>query len=216
MSLHHFLLEKIDLYINLKSLLLYDFWNSMEWEGEKWKPEVCTFGLSEKKISANSRKPNKHYYLYYIFRLFARSEVYIFVLLKKIECRWCRTIFHICRSCWTGQAYCCDECRKEGIHHAHRKAQKRYRQTAKGKKAHIEAEKRRRKRLANKNEKNMDDGTSIGEPERCKVSPCGIQPAKSANKFYTKVSLNKKNHCYCHFCGSFGKIVSDFPRRGYG
>ena len=128
------------------------------------------------------------------------------VLLLEIQCRWCRCLFYLCRSCFRGQAYCCDLCRVAARRENHRKAQQRYRQTLKGKKAHREAENRRRHGWSKKNEKNMDDQTST------------MLPSMSINRI-----RKEENHIIahprsprCHFCGSNGHLVAQFPRRGYG
>jgi len=80
--------------------------------------------------------------------------------LLRIYCRWCSTEFYVCQSCWRRQAYCQDACRVAGRLKSHRKAQKRYRQTQRGKKVHCLAENRRRLRKINMLSKNMDDATS--------------------------------------------------------
>ncbi len=66
------------------------------------------------------------------------------ILLKAVSCRRCDRTFYICWSCWRGQAYCCEACRRNSQREAHRLAQQRYRQTAKGREAHRQAERRRR------------------------------------------------------------------------
>ena len=55
------------------------------------------------------------------------------MLLISITCRWCDFSFFLCRSCWRGHAYCCDACRTAGKLQNRREAQRRYRQTEKGK-----------------------------------------------------------------------------------
>ena len=67
-------------------------------------------------------------------------------LIITIECRYCHQQFGLCRSCYRGQRYCCDQCRKRARRKANRLAQQRYRQTDKGRKAHREAENRRRQK----------------------------------------------------------------------
>lgn len=102
----------------------------------------------------------------------------------------------MCQSCWRGQVYCGDRCREAAQHEAHRKAQRRYRQTENGREAHRQAE---RKRRLKKNKKTVDDEGSTPQ------LPCG------------NVSLNLPGKkVRCHFCGSCGVIVKHFPRRGYG
>lgn len=92
---------------------------------------------------------------------------HVFLYLIQIRCRCCGIVFSVCQCCWRGQAYCCDECRVAGTQKNHREAQKRYRQTAEGKKAHREAENRRRHGLSKKNQKNMDDASSTVLPTWC-------------------------------------------------
>jgi len=128
------------------------------------------------------------------------------LLLIKIECRWCHLFFCICRRCFRGQAYCSDECRIAGKRRAHRESQRRYRQSPKGKKAHREAENRRRYGLSQKSQKKMDDGTSTGLSRGCKVLSASVQSIL--------LGLGRTGHC--HSCGSWGVIVNQFPRRGYG
>ncbi len=78
----------------------------------------------------------------------------LFLYLVQIRCRCCSIVFSVCRCCRRGQAYCCDECRVAGTQKNHREAQGRYRRTAKGKKAHREAENRRWHGLSKKDQKN--------------------------------------------------------------
>jgi hypothetical protein len=128
------------------------------------------------------------------------------LLLIEIECRWCHLPFCICRRCYRGHVYCSDECRIAGKRRSHRKSQRKYRQSSKGKKTHCEAENRRRHGLSQKNKKKMDDGTSTGSSKGCKVLSASVQT--------TPLGLGGIG-C-CHFCGTWGVIVKKFPRRGYG
>jgi hypothetical protein len=84
----------------------------------------------------------------------------------------------------------------------HREAQRRYRQTEKGKKTHREAENRRRYGLT---QKKMDDPSSTFLPVWC------TKPIKAIkNGLLTMGAMVQ-----CHFCGSTGTLVAQFPRRGY-
>jgi len=125
------------------------------------------------------------------------------MLLIRISCKRCHTPFYICRGCYRGQAYCCDFCRISNRRASLRNAQKRYRRTEKGKKAHREAESRRRQRHSPENRKNMDDqGTTklISVPRKLET-----------------VQFSRLGEiASCNFCGRTGKVVSQFPRRGYG
>ena len=119
-----------------------------------------------------------------------------FTLLKKIQCRRCGLIFYLCRSCWRGHAYCSDPCRQAARKENRRAAQRRYRQTEKGREAHRQGERRRRMK---KSKKTVDDRGTTLESSRDNV------PIKSSGA-----------EIRCHFCGSYGVVVKDFPRRGYG
>lgn len=130
--------------------------------------------------------------------------------LVRIECGWCHLLFCVCRRCFRGQGYCSDECRIEGRRKNHREAQKRYRQSPKGKKAHCEAENRRRYGLSKKNQKNMDDQCTTALPLWC------ITLLIFTQLFILRLRAWFDTTGRCHFCGSWGVIVDKFPRRGYG
>jgi hypothetical protein len=134
-----------------------------------------------------------------------RRHIYLF--LRQICCGWCECVFYICSSCWKGQAYCSNECRTAKRRIAHREAQKKYRQTEKGKIAHREAEDRRRERQAKKNRTDMDDRGSTPVSIGCNIQ--SLYP-----KTTERGRFSKKGRC--HFCGSLGTIVDQFPRRRYG
>ena len=126
--------------------------------------------------------------------------------LISVFCRWCNAGFCVCRRCWRGQAYCSNECRKAAKRKSHREAQRRYRQTEKGKKAHRLAENRRRKRKKRLRRNNMDDACSTSPPAM------GYRtPHKEKKVTFHSHLLNQ-----CHFCGRIGEIVPQFPRRAYG
>ena len=126
------------------------------------------------------------------------------IFLREIECKHCHQVFFMCQSCYRGHVYCSDECRIAGRRRSHRESQRKYRQSPKGKKAHREAENRRRYGLSQKNQKKMDDGTSTGLSKGCKVVSAGVQ------------SILSSRIGRCHFCGTWGVIVKQFPLRGYG
>ncbi len=163
------------------------------------------FGLYG-RAAANIRKLQATLPSYCTFRLIARPEACLALLLLFIQCRWCNLGFCLCRSCWRGQAYCCDQCRQAAKLKNQREAQRKYRQTEKGKKAHREAENRRRHSQNQNKQKNMDDATST--------------PRRSwTMAFIVRVKINilhMNRGPKCHFCGVSGRIVSAFSRRGYG
>jgi len=128
------------------------------------------------------------------------------LLLVQIRCRWCELVFCICRACFRGQTYCSDPCRVAGKRKNHCAAQRRYRQTDKGKKNHREAENRRRHGWSQKGEKNMDDPSSTALP---------AWVMEVLRSLWSRI-FHLQNSPYCLFCGCDGQIVDQFPRRGYG
>ena len=128
------------------------------------------------------------------------------MLLISNTCRWCCFVFYICRTCWRGHAYCCEGCRRAGTLKNKREAQRRYRQTEKGKKRHREGENRRRYRKKIQKAKNMDDTTSTVLPVWCTTIILWILFQIQGLPFRP----------YCQFCGTSGQVVMQFPRRGYG
>ena len=121
------------------------------------------------------------------------------VFLKKIQCKHCGSIFYVCRSCWLGQVYCGDRCRRIAQLKAHRESERLYRQTEKGREAHRQGEKRRRIKKNEKNEKTMDD--------------VGTTPPLACDNVDSNLPGEETK---CHFCGAYGIVVKHFPRRHYG
>ena len=130
-----------------------------------------------------------------------------FLFLVEVYCRWCGMGFLICRRCRRGQAYCSEECRRLGRSRVHREAQRRYRQTSKGKKAHRQAENRRRHGWSKENEKKMDDLSSKRLPPRV----IGFLVYAHLLMIYARAGFASSRRC--HFCGCKGRIVDRFPRR---
>ena len=82
---------------------------------------------------------------------------------------------------------------------ARRRAQQRYRLTEKGRKAHREAERRRRIRKTRNIQKTVDDkGSTTPIPHAILLT----KPLDGAG--------------FCHCCGVAGVIVRNLPRRAYG
>lgn len=133
------------------------------------------------------------------------------MLIIQIICRCCGNFFNICRSCFRGQAYCCEKCRISRQRQLHREAQKKYRQTEKGKKSHQEAERQRRIR---RNSKTVDDETSTMKTDViCCLSGYIIEALK---KIVSYTLYNGEETGRCHNCGKHGSLCNKFPRRGYG
>ena len=137
------------------------------------------------------------------------------MFLVEVCCRWCGKRFYVCRRCWRGQGYCGEECRHLGKGRVHQEAQRRYRQTAKGKKAHRQGENRRRhessplltRGLSKRNEKKMDDPSSKGLPWRV----IGLLDDGHLLRVDARAGFDRRGRC--HFCGCRGRVVDRFVRR---
>lgn len=126
------------------------------------------------------------------------------MLVIRIYCGCCGRIFYVCRKCYRGQIYCCKECRKAGYREIHREAQRRYRQTGRGKEKHQKAERKRRM-------KRKGCGLAQILYRTCMCISMLIRSMFSKGED----DASEKTGC-CDFCGASGLIVDVFPRRGYG
>ncbi len=119
------------------------------------------------------------------------------VLLIKIVCKHCQTLFYMCRSCFRGHVYCSDQCRNEVSTKISRRAQSKYRTSKKGRKKHrLYEQNRRRTGIFKKIKKNVADGTTGQGLFRVIYFP--VLP---------------KSIIRCSFCGSIGRVVKNFPLR---
>ncbi len=119
------------------------------------------------------------------------------ILLKEIECNFCHSPFYLCRKHYRGHRYCSDECRKAFRGESHRESQTKYRTSGDGRKKNSEGAKRRRKIGWGK--KNVADQPSTPP------TPCIIL-------YPTRPGETPR----CLVCGVYGKVVKEFPPRGYG
>ena len=136
------------------------------------------------------------------------------VRVREVLCGGCGRRFYVCQSCWRGQSYCSDACRDAAQGKAHRGAQRRYRRTEKGKKAHRKGEKRRRMGLSRRKSGEIVDDE--GSTPQCstttmETSAVSSDEGRDGSEENAPIRVGR-----CHFCGSMGVIVDEFPRRGYG
>lgn len=108
------------------------------------------------------------------------------ILSIEVQCLCCGFRFYVCRSCWRGQAYCGERCRRIRQSQLHRKAQRKYRYSKKGKE---------RRRLYEKRKKSKKNGLKPGDDSSIPQKDCNIEPKKRS-----------ENRPRCHFCGSIGVV----------
>ena len=160
------------------------------------------------ELRKEAEAPNTRNWILPRLPVFLQDRRPIFLLIE-VECKECGFIFRICRRCWRGQVYCSERCRVERKRRNHREAERRYRQTEKGKKAHREGENRRRYRFIKKDEKKMDDPSSTQLRLWCiSVLIAFGRAISDCRAWFDRTGR-------CHFCGSLGEVVEAFPRRGY-
>jgi hypothetical protein len=122
------------------------------------------------------------------------------VLLRALTCKRCQQFFYICQCCYHGQQYCCVACRDAARKEAHRIAQSLYRTSKSGRKMNREAANRRRI-----NRKNGPDIKNVADHGTTLPAPTVIVLPVRSNKIPR-----------CCKCGAIGRVVTEFPPRGYG
>ncbi len=140
--------------------------------------------------------------------------------LIKIQCLKCGTYIVICRSCWRGHSYCCDNCKQLGYKENSEKAKRKYRSSEQGKKKRKEAEIRRRLRIPlgeqKKNKKIRKNRRLLSKKQNNPATTITI--VKKENQNQTKTATHKEKNQVekkstkgskgvCHFCGVEGVIV---------
>ncbi len=123
--------------------------------------------------------------------------------LLVLPCHCCGLVFLLCSRCYRGHRYCCSKCRTAARRQAAREAQRRYRQTDKGKKAHCDAEKRRR---MGRTEERKGKGMITETPVKC----CVPAVMYALSVIDAGIRTGEKGHC--HFCGCPGVTVNKFSR----
>jgi hypothetical protein len=97
-------------------------------------------------------------------------------LLIETRRRHCGKVFYVCRRCWRGQIYCGAVCRQIRQRQSRRAAQRRYRQTERGREIRRLAERRRRMR---KRKKPVgDEGTTPPLTRSNRRSPCPVNEVR--------------------------------------
>ena len=129
--------------------------------------------------------------------------VLVIELLVEIECRWCCSLFHICRRCFRNQAYCCDMCRNNGRLRNRREAQQRYSKSDHG----LEA------RNLYKHSQPLTSKKTYLKKSIILGADTSSTPLPASD---TVLPEQRTSHPCCHKCGRIGRVVDEFPRRLYG
>ena len=127
-------------------------------------------------------------------------------MLIVIYCGWCEMFFFVCRSCWSGQVYCCSECRLLA-----KRMQRRRRSTEAPKKAGERVEKPRR------GDERDEIATEARPPDASEKIPLWLAVVVFLLKKAAGKNRGRGEKAFrCLFCGARGRIVEAFPARGCG
>lgn len=121
---------------------------------------------------------------------------------RLFNCARCHCQVVICSHCDRGNIYCGKRCSQAARRQSLREANKRYRQTRRGRLAHAERQRRYRQRRRQK-------VTHRGSPS---VLPDETLPAESRTSARRSEVPAPGHGIRCHLCG---RVCSDFVRQGF-
>ena len=132
-------------------------------------------------------------------------------LLRRV-CLRCGTIFGICRSCFRGQRYCSDSCRKDARAEKHRASNRRHQRSPEGRDNHRDRQRDYRKRLKDRGVTDQSCSAktaprslfqiaaSEGDPHEAAHGGDGADPPPRGGR--------PEGAAVCIFCGRPGFFVS--------
>ncbi len=141
------------------------------------------------------------------------------VVLRQLFCRGldCGVMFFICRSCYRGQVYCGDVCRRQMRREQRRRANRRYQQDPGVREDHCQRQRVYRKR---RREGRVTDHTSAGG---CRSGSMATPlPETGMRTSLAEVSHDRPRFqrlkaaiwIVCIFCGRSGGFIDAFPDWG--
>ncbi len=141
------------------------------------------------------------------------------VVLRQLFCRGsdCSVMFFICRSCYRGQVYCGDECRRRMRREQRRRANRRYQQDPGVRADHCQRQRAYRKR---RREGRVTDHTSAGgcgSGSMATPLPETGMRTSLAEVFHDRPRFQRLKEAIrivCIFCGRSGSFIDAFPDWG--
>ncbi len=120
----------------------------------------------------------------------------------------CRVLFFICSYCDRGQVYCSQGCRQPARDQQRRAANRRHRQTLRGRLAHSRRQHAYRLRRAGARCRQRENKVT----DHSSQAQLGVRPSRRVSSFYlrtTNFSLPRPNHSpvVCRFCGRPGQFL---------
>ena len=118
------------------------------------------------------------------------------VPLRQRLCRWCGTVFYVCRPCDRGQRYCSDRCREKARREQRRVANGRHQRSEEGRLDHRDRQREYRRRLA---ARCVTDQGSGEEVDSSTLPPLALRPAQPSS-----------GEVICCVCGRRGTLIDPF------
>ena len=138
------------------------------------------------------------------------------VAWRQLFCRGsgCGAMFYICGSCYRGQVYCGDECRRRMRRQQRRRANRRYQQSREGRLDHRDRQRAYRERCRRR----VTDHTSAGRTRSGNIKKPSMETEMStslAQRFQDQPRLERHQSAIrpvCILCGRVGVKLID-PER---
>ena len=133
------------------------------------------------------------------------------VVLRRLTCRWpdCGLVFYICNSCYRGQVYCGDQCRKKARRQQRRRADQRYRRSKEAQLDHRDRQREYRERCRLRG---VTDHTSAGTGRSVKIGESSKETGMSTpltDKLQDRLRLERPQDAIrpvCIVCGRSGRV----------
>ena len=131
---------------------------------------------------------------------------------RQLFCRAvdCGVMFFICHSCYRGQAYCNDACRRKMRREQLRRANRRYQETTEARQDHRDRQRDYRQRRFGR----VTDQSSMGGCSWGSISePLVTEPKSPTEEKLDDLSKRERfRRIFCVICGRWGRFIDVFRR----
>jgi hypothetical protein len=119
-------------------------------------------------------------------------------------------MFFICRSCYRGQRYCNDACRKKARREQLRQANRRYQRSSEARLDHRDRQRDYRQRRSGR----VTDQSSSGKPGCGRITRTLVAESKPPTREKPDdLSRRERFHrIFCMLCGRWGQFIDVFHR----
>ena len=131
---------------------------------------------------------------------------------RQLFCRAvdCGVMFFICHSCYRGQAYCGDVCKRKTRQEQLRQANRRYQQSTEARQDHRDRQRDyRQRRFARVTDQSSRDGYGCGRI----FEPLVTEPKSPTEERPDDLSKQERfRRIFCVICGRWGRFIKVFRR----